>query len=304
LITFQEIHTPTNKMDLAPIILFVYNRPDHTLRTLEALMANGLASDSTLYIYCDGARKPEEADAVNEVRNVIIERDKNIGLADSIVSGVTEVVNKHDKVIVLEDDIITSSGFLTYMNEAVRTYASNDEVMHVSGYMFPVETKLPSTFFYNTASCWGWATWKRSWDHLIVDTAKLKKEIDAINGWKQFNIGGYADFQEQLEANDQGLIKTWAVRWYASMFLKKGLALHPYPSLTQNIGHDGSGVNCDPSEIFNVDELADTIKVKRIDLTESQQAVSAMTNYYKNLRYPSLLARIRNKFNSLFSASL
>ncbi|MBT8375880.1 MAG: glycosyltransferase, partial [Bacteroidia bacterium] len=159
-------------MDLAPITLFTYNRPDHTQKTLDALSKNPEASQSTLYVFCDGPKanaSEEERETINKVvkivkkeqrfKDVIISvQEQNQGLAKSIVTGVTEIVNEHNSVIVLEDDIITSSGFLKYMNNALRIYANDTEVMHISGYMYPLKEELPETFFLKVPLCWGWAT--------------------------------------------------------------------------------------------------------------------------------------------------
>ena len=164
-------------MLLAPIILFVYNRLRHTHITVEALQDNELANKSQLIIYSDGAQKPSDENSVKKVRQYIhsingfkdiqiIEREKNWGLANSIIKGVTDVLKNENKVIVLEDDIVTSPFFLRFMNQALEVYEDKHKVMHISGYIFPIDkTGLPETFFYRSPSCWGWATWKRAWTH-------------------------------------------------------------------------------------------------------------------------------------------
>src|SRR5690606_23296506 len=152
--------------DLAPIALFVYNRPRHTLQTLEALAKNDLAKYSTLYVFSDGPQSDapdHDTMLISRVREVVdsqnwcaetihIKRDTNLGLAENIVSGVTQVLQRHGRVIVLEDDIITGTGFLTFMNDALSVYAQDEQVMHISGYMFPVNGTLPETFFYKQTS--------------------------------------------------------------------------------------------------------------------------------------------------------
>ncbi len=179
-------------MNLAPIVLFVYNRPWHTEQALNALMQNELAGQSVLYIYADGPKEnpgDEQLKNIEEVRKVIrwqqwckeviiIEADNNKGLAASIVDGVTEIVNKHEKVIVLEDDIVTSVGFLKYMNEALTLYKDDERVLEVSAFMFPIQSAgLPDTFFYNANSCWGWGTWKRAWKYYNNDALDLYKKL-------------------------------------------------------------------------------------------------------------------------------
>jgi len=162
-------------MIFAPIVLFTYNRPWHTRRTIEALQKNHLASESVIFIFSDGPKTEEDEPKVEEVRKFlktiqgfkqieIIEREKNWGLAKNIIDGVTKVVNEYGKVIVLEDDIVTSPSFLKFMNEALNRFEDKEKVMHISGYMYPIKTEgLPDTFFIKPTSCWGWATWKRAW---------------------------------------------------------------------------------------------------------------------------------------------
>lgn len=307
--------------NLAPVVLFVYNRPDHTRRTLEALAANALADASTLYMYADGPRlgaSSVERKAIQSTRRVlrerkwckqvhIIESDHNLGLADSIVKGVTEVVNKHGKVIVLEDDIITSQGFLQYMNDALSLYENEDKVMHVSGYMFPVKDKLSDTFFYNTASCWGWGTWKIAWQHYDHDAAHLARRVETQGKIRAFDVEDSYPFYQSLLANANGQKKTWAVRWYASFFLQDGLALHPYPSLTNNVGFDATGENCSTNDIYYWPTLAQNIETKLIPLKESTLVRVAMKAFYNtNLtpqKAPSLLQLVR-KTKKLIPASV
>jgi FkbM family methyltransferase len=297
---------------LAPIVLFVYNRPWHTEQTLNALMQNELANQSVLFIYADGIKESankEELKNIQDVRQIIrgtkwckevtiVESEINKGLADSIIEGVTKVVNKFGKIIVLEDDIVTSKGFLRYMNDALNIYENEEMVFHVSGYMFPVKKKLPDTFFYNTASCWGWGTWKRAWLFFNNDPDFLLSSIENRSLKKEFNIDDSYDFYGQLEANKNGSLKTWAVKWYASFFLQKGFALHPYPSLTNNIGHDGLGENCGISNLFNWKDLASSISIKKNRLKENTNARKAMHNFNKTLGYhqPKIYSKNLKKF--------
>ena len=159
-------------MSLAPIVLFVYNRPEHTRKTVKALQDNDLTDESILYIFSDAAKNDDEVENVEKVREyirtisgfkqiIIIEREKNYGLANSIISGVTEIVNKYGKIIVLEDDLVTSKYFLSFMNDALEIYKDENKVICIHGYIYPIKSELPETFFIKGADCWGWATWKR-----------------------------------------------------------------------------------------------------------------------------------------------
>lgn len=288
-------------MNLAPIILFCYNRPKHVLQTLDALFKNDLADQSVLYIYCDGAKHGatvEQLENIEKTRAVarskqwckevhIIEQKKNKGLADSIVEGVTNIVNEYGKIIVLEDDIVTSKGFLKYMNDALNIYENEKRVMHISGFMYPTESNEQTTVFLKILSCWGWATWKRAWDNfqndvdIHIDNIKTKKQI------KNFNINGHADFYDQLLANKNGSMKTWAVRWYSSWLSVGGITLFPSKTLVNNIGHDGSGDNCPIDDRF-YSELADKIVVSFNNIQENITIRKQIDLFYKRMFKRSL----------------
>lgn len=310
-------------MNLAPIVLFVYNRPWHTRQTLEALAKNTQARESKLYVFADGPRgaaSKEELAKIAEVRQLVQERnwcgeqelivrERNWGLADNIVDGVTKIVNQHGRVIVLEDDIVTSHGFLKYMNDALELYELEEKVLHVSGYMFPVTKKLPSSFFYNTASCWGWATWKRAWKQADFNAGNLLSKIQSPLEIEKFNINGTYPFYKHLQLNAKGEMKTWAVRWYANVFIHKGFSLHPYPSLANNIGHDGFGEHCGVSTVYDWPELAEQIELKKIPLKENPDALKGMETFYTSLigkkgnNKRRILAKIKRKsFKALPSA--
>src|SRR6187401_3194461 len=180
-------------MALAPIVLFVYKRPEHTLLTLDCLSKNDLASASELFIYCDGP-KPSATEAdledIAKVREIvkrkkwcgkthIIEQKSNMGLSKSVMTAIDSILNQYGKVIAVEDDILTSPGFLQYMNKALDLYERDDRVMHVNAFNFPITPKNPnSTLFVNSITCpWGWATWKRAWDKMVYDADYLISEI-------------------------------------------------------------------------------------------------------------------------------
>ncbi|MEH0157816.1 hypothetical protein V6R21_27245 [Limibacter armeniacum] len=305
-------------MELAPIVLFIYNRAWHTEKTLEALSQNNLADQSTLYIYADGPKdSASEADlaeiaATRQVAHKkqwckevhIIESDKNKGLADSIVEGVTAVVNQYGKVIVLEDDITTSKGFLQYMNDALNLYAEQPNVMHISGFLpqqFPnaKQYELPETFFLTFMSCWGWATWKDAWAKINLDTGYLLEEINKENKLNAFNLDGAISFHQQLEWNLQGKMKTWAIKWFTSIFLEGGLCLYPKQTLVRNIGFDGSGENS--GELYNNPyevSVTNFITVSPIPIEESAIGREYLRNFYLFTNKKTLkgfLVKVKNK---------
>jgi hypothetical protein len=301
----------------APIALFVYNRPLHTRRTLEALSQNRLADESRLVIYADGPQEnatDEQLRRIEDVRKIIrekkwcseveiIERDTNLGLADSIMTGVTRTISLTGKIIVLEDDLVTSSGFLTYMNKALALYENENKVMHVSGYMLPVKEKLPETFFYNATSCWGWGTWARAWKYFNSDATELWKKLQMSGRMKEYTLDDSNGFDSILQDTISGKNNSWSARWHTSVFLQKGLCLHPNVSLVRNIGHDEFGQHCKDgwwSDVYNKQKIADNILVEPINLIESAVARDAAKQIYLSLGNPTIWMKVKEKLKLLY----
>jgi GT2 family glycosyltransferase len=305
--------------NLAPIILFVYNRPWHTQQTLEALAKNELANQSILYVYADGIKdgvsNKDDLQKITEVRKIIsdfkgckevhiVTRDTNLGLAKNIIDGVTTIVDKYGKIIVLEDDIVTSSHFLKYMNDMLSLYSQEEKIMHISGYMilYPQPEKLPELFLVQLISSWGWGTWKRAWKHLEINTEKLLLSINTKDKIERFNIENTYDFYGQLVANHKGTLQTWGVIWYASFFIKQGYALFPNASFTENIGYDGSGENCIPTTKYQDNITAHTYNKIEIlkPLEENKDARKVFADFYKPpLVQEKSVSYIKHSFFSL-----
>jgi len=249
--------------NLAPIALFVYNRPEHTRRTLAYLQKNRLAEESRLFIFSDGPKTDADKAKVEQVRRLagevtgfksvkLVSRAENLGLANSIISGVTKLVMEYDKVIVFEDDLLSSPYTLQYFNEALNRYAAEEKVMHIGAYMYDLKNNsLPQSFFYRAATSWGWATWARAWKDFEPEIDHLMNRFDYAK-MHQFSIEGNMNFWKQMEQFKAGKNNSWAIRWYASIFLKNGLTLNPSQSLIHNIGHDGSGVHSNAEKTYHV----------------------------------------------------
>ena len=265
-------------MSLSPIVLFVYNRPWHTQQTVEALQKNELAQESELFIYADAAKNENGKESVNEVRRyietiegfkkvTIIKRAENWGLADSIIDGVSSIVNRYGKIIVLEDDLVTSPYFLKFMNEALEMYKNEKKVASIHGYIYPIEG-LPDTFFVKGADCWGWATWKRAWNIFEEDGAKLLLQVNNRCVQNEIDFNGSYPYVKMLRNQIKGTNNSWAIRWYISAFLKDMLTLYPGQSYIQNIGNDNSGTHCRSNDDFRI-ELNNKLKLKKINIQES-----------------------------------
>jgi len=284
-------------MTLAPISLFTYNRPWHTRQTVEALLKNDLAGDSELIVFSDGPKNPQDEPNIDEVRQYIraingfrkvtvIERTKNLGLAPSVIKGVTDVLAKHDRIIVLEDDMVTSPFFLRFMNDALELYRNEEKVISVHGYIAPVSEKLPNTFFLRCTDCWGWATWKRGWELFEEDGKKLLSELEGKGLANKFDLDGSYRYVRMLKDQIAGRKSSWAVRWYASAFVHERLSLRVGVSLIQHIGNDGSGTNVGACDKFDVSLSNVAIPVESIPIAENLETRKIVANYMRSIRTP------------------
>lgn len=243
-------------MNLAPIILFVYNRPEHTKKTIDALRLNVLASDSSLFIFSDGNKNETDKKNVDEVRGYIskisgfkeiktILRDRNLGLANSVISGVTEVIEKYGKAIVLEDDIVTSAYFLKFMNEALDFYENDKKIFSISGYNFPIkipESYKPLIYISSRPSSWGWATWRDRWEKAIWNPEQVF-DIQNHKLLNQFLDKSGKDLAPMLLKSFEGKVNSWAVRWAFTHIYHQAFSIFPTKSLAKNIGTDATGTN-------------------------------------------------------------
>ncbi len=299
-------------MNPAPVILFVYNRPDHTQRTLDALAANTLAAQSDLIIYADGAptgAKEQLLKQIDMVRQIIQSEnrfkkvtihiaDTNRGLASSIIAGVTEVINKHGRAIVLEDDLLTSVHFLSFMNHALTTFENNDKVACVSGYIYPAE-QLPDTFFLKGADCWGWATWKRSWDLFEENGDVLLQKLNHAGHAFDFNFYNSYPYMQMLEDQIAGKNKSWAIRWYASAYLAGKLTLYPGHSLVRNIGFDGTGIHSGRKRVLYKDFPLQEIVVGPIPVKENEEAKEKIAAYFRHTQRGNFTTGLKKKIVEL-----
>lgn len=277
----------------APIVLFVYNRPWHTKQTVEPLLKNTLADQSELFIFSDAPANAVAQEGVEQVRKYIkgikgfksvniVERSENYGLAKSIITGVTEIISRAGKVIVLEDDLVTSPYFLQYMNDTLSHYEYCERVFHVAGYMYPVQNQeLPEAFFLPITSCWGWGTWARAWryfnnDGLMLSGSMTREKI------RQLNFNNTYDYWAQFLLNMEGKLTTWAIFWYINIFLQNGLCLHPAASLVRNIGHDGSGAHHEEGSEYNVVLGKRPVFLFPDEFKINAQAVTALERFFLN----------------------
>ena len=284
-------------MEYSPILLFVFNRPEHVHRTITALQQNTLAAESVLYIYSDGARSDKEIH--------IIERKENWGLARNIIDGVTTRVKEYGRVIVLEDDLITAPYFLQFMNDALETYKDEDKVGHIQGCDFTQDSSLPDTFLIKWTGSWGWATWERAWKCFNPDGKALLEELEKKNLTKTFDFNGKYGFTRMLRRQIEGKNNSWAIRWNASLFLKDVLSLNVGKSLVQNEGFDGSGTNCGGGGLYDSILWMKPLPVVKISpIEENISARKAFEKYYyrTNCFWAKTIRRIKRTLKGDFGA--
>ncbi len=297
-------------MSVAPVALFVYNRPLHVMQTVEALQNNRLSIETDLFIFSDAAKNPTADNAVQQVRNyiksitgfksvTIVERLKNLGLANSIIDGVSYLTNKFGRVIVLEDDLITSTYFLSYMNTSLDQYADDDRVISIHGYVYPVQQVLPEAFFLRGADCWGWATWQRGWTLFNSDGKFLLNELRRRKLTRLFDFNGAYQYVQMLKDQINGRNDSWAIRWYATAFLANKLTLYPGRSLVHNIGNDNSGTHCEDTRSHDVELSSTPINLNAIVVEPSQEAWHAFANFFRQGK-AGLLYRFITKVEKCF----
>jgi hypothetical protein len=306
----------------APIVVFAYNRPDHLTACLEALAANPPAKHSSLTIYCDGPKSGEDQQKVSAVREVasrwqakvpnpfagirVVEQQENRGLADSVIGGVTEQLASHDRVIVVEDDLVVSPDFLSFMNQGLDLYEDETDVISIHGFMYAVDADLGQSVFLRGADCWGWATWRRGWELFRADSTELLHELEQYPDREDFDFKGAFPYTTMLQEQVAGKIDSWAVRWYASAFLANKVTLYPGKSLLINTGQDSSGTNFvsfDQVRSSHQPEMAGLVEpLRRIPTRESSAARESVTRALSKGGHTSILGKVKHLALKIFGS--
>lgn len=292
------------KSELAPVAIFAYNRKDHLKKTVDALLQNKYSEDTEVFFFSDGSKCETDNSKIEEVREYlnrlqgfkkihVIERKTNYGLAKNIEEGVTWILSKYEKIIVLEDDIVTAKGFLKYMNDALCIYEKEKSVMEISGYSVPADyIGQPETVFLKFGDCWGWATWRRAWDHFNRDTNRIIKRFNLLDIY-HFNLEGKTNFWNQILSNKNGDINTWAIFWTAAIYLNNGYMLYPTRSLVKNIGFDGTGEHGAFQNDFDVILSEEDINYFPSEVKENRNVRKQVGKYYRLVDKETVIDKIR-----------
>ena len=306
-------------MVLAPIVLFVYNRPWHTRQTVEALQKNELATESDLYIFADGPKETateEQKERIRQVREyihqitgfkqmIIHESAQNTGCANSIIAGISSVLQERKKIIVVEDDIVTSRYFLKFINEALDFFEKDCRIFSVSGYTFPEKTMtIPKNYKHDIYlsyrhGAWGWGTWKDRWETVDWEVADFANFLNSRNLQNAFNRGG-ADMSGMLKAQMERKIDAWDIRFDYSLFKQNKFNVRPLKSLVNNVGLDNSGTHTGADEKLVI--TLDDDWMPQIEPVESNKKI--LKNFRKVFDPPprySLKRFIRKIWKRLFN---
>jgi len=286
----------SSQSKLAPIALFAYCRANHLARTVAALRANPEAKNSRLYVFSDAARDAASAEGVQQVREYLeciegfarvnlIVRSQNFGLSRNITEGVSAVLAEHDAVIVVEDDVLVSPFFLSFMNDALALYSDKDRVGSISGFAFPIEASEP--FFLRGADCWGWATWRERWRYYNPDGGELLAQLNERGLTHAFDLEGAMAYTQMLKDQIVGHNDSWAVRWHASCFLRDLLILYPGKTLVKNIGNDGSGTHANIVDDSYTSEFSpEPVKLRAIPIAQDVAKRQAIREFLLKRQVP------------------
>jgi hypothetical protein len=228
----------------------------------------------------------------------VIVNKRNLGLAQSIRTGVNTIFQNNERIIVIEDDLVVASTALSFLNSGLEKYSSSDNVASIQLFQYPIKIELGGPVFLRGADCWGWATWKSNWEKVEFDPIKLLNQLSQIRN--DFNLDGSARFYEMLQDLALQSIDSWAICWHASMYLEDKMSLYPPESLCLNTGSDGSGTHASSVDYFSV-TLGDTKEwLLPSKVEEDLPYKNAMINFHRNMRTLSKLTRIREFLRSTF----
>lgn len=302
-----------------PIVIFCYNRLKHLQQTFYFLKKNENSKKHKVIIFSDGPKNKNDEKKVFLIREylktinhfkeiIVIERRKNLGLHDNIVSGVSETLKNYEAAIFLEDDLQTNKKFLVNMNYLISKFKNQKKIGCISGYSYPfkIKKKYPNIYFLKGAECWGWATWSDRWKYFIKDGYKIYNYLKKNNQLNEFDFskGNLKNLKKTLKNSKF----SWAIKWHGSLFINKKLTIFSkYPSVN-NFGFDASGENCNYGHniYFNKNIKKNSIiqlKNKKIDLSEDMEIKKDLLKFFnknKTSNYKKIIGYTKKLINNYF----
>lgn len=286
-------------MKTAPVIIFTYNRINHLKKSIAAISKNNLSEESIFYIFQDGAKENESSNYNKTTtycknlkigkQTILKQRKKNYGLFKSIISGIDEVLQIHDRVIILEDDLVTSPFFLEYMNAGLNQFKEQKKVGTICGFSYKMKKNLPNYYFLKGANPWGWATWKDRWKLMDTNVPRLKKQLLSSGKLEEWD---YGNGLEMLEAQEKKKINSWLICWHTSLFLKEKLTLFPSKSFVYQNGFDQEATHTSNLEGFNqyqydINDLNSSFALEEIsslEITEKKEIRISIQHFYHTIQ--------------------
>lgn len=313
-ITILKMKIAGTMYNLAPVVLFTYKRLSITKRVIDSLRDNEECSKTDLIVYSDGPKRVSDNCEVEGVRRYLegltgfksiglIYRDKNLGLAQSFIQGITDTLTQYEKAIFLEDDNLLSKHFLSFMNEALNQYKDNERVICVTGYSWPLWPARKRPYFLRGAETWSMGTWRRGWSYFNGDGGALLRELNRRNLVKAFRRDRFG-FYEMLKRQVMGEIDSWGVRWWASAYVNDMYCLYPHKPLCVSIGYGEDSVHCSSySPLFRKrsDLAREPINDFPKTVFEKFQVSFAIWLMNKSLSFRNRLSRVQGEIKTLVS---
>lgn len=295
-----------------PLAIFGFNRPTHLRRVLNALVNCEKFNEIEVHIFIDGPKSLSEVKKIANSQTVAKSfsnkfgaelhfSKENKGLANSLISGVSKILNLNDKIIVLEDDILPSKYFIEFMLSGLHKFELEKSVASIHGYVPPFKKEINAPFFRRGADCWGWASWSDRWFSVEWNAEILLEEIEKYGLSKIFNLDNLYCFTCMLKRQINGEINSWAIRWHASMFLQNKLTLYPNKSLVSNFGFDGSGIHGGRNTSYQTSTTNERISILDIEIIESKDGIQKFKEHYKSTFRVTYTARVYRRFLRLKS---
>ena len=293
-------------MNKTPLLIFAYNRPDHLKRCLSAVISMKNLENFQIHLMLDGPKNESDRKKVLETRLVIEDFCKrqdskaeysleNKGLSSSIIGGVSNLFENHERLVVLEDDLIPSRYFLEYMGEGLDKFAHDKRVASIHGYLPKLKSKPNAPYFRRGADCWGWGTWRDRWESVEWNSNELINQLNFRKLNRKFNLDDSYCFSCMLQRQARGEIDSWAIRWHASMFLQNRLTLYPDRSLIENVGFDGTGSHGGRNAFYATQLSESKVTIPSLDVVESSRDIRNLRRYYRKTFNSGYIRRIVSK---------
>jgi hypothetical protein len=284
--------TDVESISRPPVVIFGFNRPKHLRICLESLVANRNSNKHRYFLFVDGPRTKEEENVVQQVVEVatlfkqkidleVIESIVNQGLSKSLISGITDILCKFDSIIVLEDDLELHPDFLNFMSANLEKYKDSEFIASIQGFTYPFLQNSSECYFLKGADCWGWGTWRRSWELLEIDSSRIVNQLRSQKLVRKFDMDGAFPYSRMLEREARGEVDSWAIRWHASMYLLGKLSLYPPNSLVRNNGFDGSGTHVSTRDEENFRAFTNFSYQIPVEICESKSARRRLIRYLR-----------------------